>query len=294
MEQMEIHVCERGKPLTIYSDLGSQLVRAAKESNSLPPSDEDWSKIIEQGAQEGTRWSFAPAQAQHRDGLSESRVKAIKHSLDHLRPGTALNYVQFQVLMSKIAYLVNERPLAVTKKNDSQGEPVVLTPNMILLGHSGRVKSTDVSDVSTSKYLRSLAVVDKVEAEWWNLFRCQVFHSLLPYPKWSQLHRNLQINDVCILRGDKSLDVMKADYRLCKIVKRKLDKYGVVRTVVVTLARRDTRVSRSSLLPPKMKEMTVAIQRLVLIHPADMDEGPPDDLDLGEDEATGLLSPAQG
>ena len=76
---------------------------------------------------------------------------------------------------------------------------------------------------------------------------------MLPYQKFkdAKRHSNIQVGDVCLLKYDGKVN---DTFRLCRVVKVKKDKKGVVRTAQVQLRPRD---SREKLLPYKSKKPTV-------------------------------------
>ena len=60
----------------------------------------------------------------------------------------------------------------------------------------------------------------------------------------------------------------KADYRICKVVEVEKDAKDLVRTVVVAIRPRDSREKSLPYKSKRMKTMKLAVQRLVLICPA--------------------------
>ena len=61
--------------------------------------------------------------------------------------------------------------------------------------------------------------------------------------------------------------VGKADYRLCKVVEVEKDAKGLVRTVMVAMRPRDAREKSLPYKSKKLKNLKLAVQRLVLICP---------------------------
>ena len=78
-----------------------------------------WSRIAEDGAKDGTEWEFVPAGCQFRNGLAESRVKAVKSTLKHVMESTligskpTLHYAELCTLLAQCANIVNDRPISI-------------------------------------------------------------------------------------------------------------------------------------------------------------------------------------
>ena len=80
------------------------------------------------------------------------------------------------------------------------------------------------------------------------------------YNNWKKEDPNLKIGDVCLARYEHKLG--KADFRICKVEK------DLVRTVMVDMRPRDSREKSLPYKSKKMRTMKLAVQRLVLICPA--------------------------
>ena len=130
------HVSQRGIPLMVHSDRGSQLVAAKKELCD-DPLRYDWDAIAASTAREGTLWKFTPAGGQWRNGATESFVKKFKNSFYHLYKGTKLNYIELLSAVKRISNILNHRPISVQRtKTDEHDEDFLspLTPNMLVTG----------------------------------------------------------------------------------------------------------------------------------------------------------------
>jgi hypothetical protein len=79
--QWENFTALRGHPSVVVSDRGSQLTSANNYvtwTKNEDPSNWDWDSVVTNGSRRGTEWRFVPAGCQYRNGLAESRVKALK------------------------------------------------------------------------------------------------------------------------------------------------------------------------------------------------------------------------
>ena len=133
----EEFISRKGKPKSVVSDRGSQLVRAGMVlAEKELPQNWKWEDVVRTNAT--TNWEFVHVGSQHRNGLSESLVKVLKKSLHHaLSPGTVLRYSELVTLLAKVAYAINSRPLGLSSTSqESQQDDFLspITPNQLLLG----------------------------------------------------------------------------------------------------------------------------------------------------------------
>ena len=89
---------------------------------------------------------------------------------------------------------------------------------------------------------------------------------MVPYKKWKKEMANLAIGDICLVKYDHK--VGKSDYRICKVVEVEEDAKGLVRTVTIAMRPRDSREKSLPYKSKKLKNLRLAVQRLVLICPA--------------------------
>ena len=262
----EEFISRKGKPRSVVSDRGSQLVRAGMVlAEKEKPVNWKWKDVVRNNAT--TNWEFVPVGSQHRNGLSESLVKILKKSLHHaLSPGTVLRYSELVTLLAKIAHAINSRPLGLSSTSqDSQQEDFLspVTPNQMLLGTTdddAPPMEYDESDKLTAR----LAYVSEVYNAWWRAWYQQVLPTLVPCKKWRKESRNLQVGDIVFMYYPSSV---QDDYRLAKITETFPDEKGLVRTVRVCYRKRD---KREKMLPYKAKPLTeelVAVQRLSVLLP---------------------------
>ena len=259
----------RGRPARVYTDLGSQLVKAANYAgNEEDPANWNWRKIEEVEGRQGTEFRFCPAATAWRNGMAEQRVCGLKKGLDLLMVSGAqsLNYSEFVSLLRSCANLINDRPLGVRHHNKGvEGELLPLTPNLLLLGKTstGDLDSTAMED-KEDKFTRRAALVDKLEREWWQMWYTQCFDSLFPFPKWRHAMQNLKVGDIVLFGSDNK--VGKGDYRLARVCDVNLDDDGLARDVIVEY--RPRRGAKGLPYTSKnLEKKKLPIQRLVLIQP---------------------------
>ena len=140
----------RGCPSEIQSDEGSQLIAASKEIAQLV-GDWDWKPVHEWATTNSIRWKLAPAEGQHQNGLSESLIKSVKHSIKHkITGGNVLTFSNLQTILFEIANIINSRPIGALNASDSE-QPCPITPNHLLLGRASAEVPQGPFDMTASK-----------------------------------------------------------------------------------------------------------------------------------------------
>ena len=118
----------RGCPSEIQSDQGSQLIAAAKDIASLV-ADWDWKPIQEWAASRQIKWTLAPAEGPHQNGLSEAMIRSVKRSIKHkITINIILTFSQLQTVLFEVANIINSRPLGIVSGSDPE-QPSTITPN---------------------------------------------------------------------------------------------------------------------------------------------------------------------
>ena len=262
------HVADHGRPSTVHSDRGSQLVAAGKEV-----ADYDWDEIARKTSIHGTKWDFTPAGAQWRNGAVEIFVKKFKKSFEVLYHKTRFNYAELSCALKRIANVLNDRPLSIQKSSKPYPDDdflTPLTPNMLVTGRScGRAPVTKdyaPDDLPEER----LSYIEELERAWWYQYKVQYFASLVPTQKWLEAQRNMQPGDVVLIEyKHKSFP---GTYRLGRVKEVEIDSSdGLVRTCTVCyrLVKPSKRNPRDSLQDVTAKEVRLPVQRLVLIVPVE-------------------------
>ena len=217
----------RGCPSEFRSDQGSQLMSAAKEIQELV-AEWKWEEIHDWCTDRRIRWTVVPAEGQHQNGLSESLVKSVKHSILHKIGGNVLSYAELQTALFEIANIINSRPIGIVSGSDPE-QPTPITPNDLLLGRStGEVPQGPFDDCRVIN--RRFRFVQNLVTEWWESWYQTVLPSLVPSYKWKQRHRNVQVGDVCLIQYKKE---RRATYRLGRVVEVQKGEDGLVRKVTL-------------------------------------------------------------
>ena len=264
----EEFVFRKGRPDSIVSDRGSQLVAAGivlanKDSPSIQL---DWKKVVSVNC--ATDWKFVPIGGQHRNGLSEATVKVMKKSLAlALHPSVELVYAELVTLLARISYSINSRPLTISNISpNSQQEDLLmpLTPNHLLLGRA-TVEVPDFEYDESNRFSARLSYVQQVFKIWWDKWIQDVLPTLVPCKRWKDIKKNINVGDVVMMKYEGSI---KNDYRLARVKETFPDHKGLVRTVKVMYRRRDKREPSDKYWRKLPVEEIVSIQRLALLQVA--------------------------
>ena len=135
-----------------------------------------------------------PAEGQHQNGLSESLIKSVKRSINHVVGENILTFSELQLALYEIANIINSRPIGVLSMSAPE-YPIPQTPNDLLLGRSFNAASPgpfNTKVTTTKRFLFIQAIVDN----WWQRWYDAVLPSLVRSYKWQQKHRNVIVGDV--------------------------------------------------------------------------------------------------
>ena len=230
LQTLRRFVSIRGCPEEIQSDQRSQLIAVANDIAQLVEK-WDWKPIHEWASCNKIKWTLAPPEGQHQNGLSESLVKLTKRSLENKIRGHALTFSQLQMVLFEIANIMNSRPLGVISGSDPEC-PSPITPNDLILGRASSEVPQGPFDLTNSpkNITKKFRFLQDLVTQWWESWYQTVFPSLVPCYKWLQRHRNVEVGDVCLIRYKKEI---RATYRLGRVHEVKKGADGLVRTVAL-------------------------------------------------------------
>ena len=219
----------RGCPGEIQYDQGSQLIAAAEDIAQLV-SNWDWEPIHQWASTNKIKWTLAPAEGQHQNGLSESLVKLTKRSIQHKISDNILTFAQLQTALFEIANIINSRPIGIVSGSDPSC-PAPITPNHLILGRASADVPQGPFDHDKSKSItKRFRFLQYIVSQWWESWYQLVFPSLVPSYKWLQRHRNVKVGDICLIKYRKET---RSTYRLGRVKEVKVGSDSLVRTVVL-------------------------------------------------------------
>ena len=166
--------------------------------------------------------------------------------------------------MCEAEAVVNSRPLKAEGTTSSEtAEP--LTPNhfltvktKVVLPPSGKFTS---SDQYSRKWWRR---VQHLTNEFWSRRKKEFLLSLQTRQKWTRPRKNLQVNDVVIVKDD---DIPRNQWKMGRVIEAQPDQDGLVRKVILG-------IGSPSLTPEGKRNQPLSTQerpidKLVLLMPED-------------------------
>lgn len=206
-------VSVRGFPKIVYSDRGTQLVKANKGLTGGMV-DLDFDEIAKFGGKEGMCWKFTKgADAPWQNGCSESLIKSVKRALTYSIGDKVLQFGELQTVFFEVANLINERPIGV-KPGCDINLGTYLSPNDLLLGRTSNkappgMYNTDASLVKCFKY------VEEVINCFWKKWTRDFFPTLIVRTKWHVEKRNVQPGDVVLV---KDSNAVRGKWKLAQVL----------------------------------------------------------------------------
>ena len=276
----------RGNVRRIISDPGSQLVGAAKE---LKEWRKGWSesKLAEFGAKNGIDWQFIMASSQHQNGGAEimvKLVKGVKESLLRQLGEHILSLDELNTVLAETASIVNSRPIGIKPNKDTDSE--FLCPNSLLLGRNsdrtdaGPFMSEDQFDQGQKMDQDRFQLVQLIINQFWITWIKLYFPTLLVRKKWHHSQRNLAVGDICFLQES---NLLRGEFRRCRVSKVFPDKHGVVRNVEILVAHRQD--GSRTYHPQALSRLNRHVGNLIVIKPVEEELEPANDSELDHSNA---------
>ena len=190
----------RGVPSKIISDNQTSFTRANKDLIEWYASI-DWKEVERKTGSNfhysaGIEWIFNPPHAPHFGGAFEIMVKAVKRALKDCASSADLDEEEFRTLVSKVASLLNNRPIQAFVPLDSE-DLEVLTPNHFLIAQGDSVFPPDLPESNRSLGAR-LRLQDNIQKHVWKRFQKELLPLLAPRRKWRATVPELKVDDIII------------------------------------------------------------------------------------------------
>ena len=197
----------RGTPNFIQSDPGTQLKAAGKIVQLW-----DCTRICEFAKTKNITWKIIPTNSQHYNGAVEAMIKSAKICLKQIIGVSPMTKGEIDTVLSEVMQKLNSRPLMVRAGSDTESMGPI-TPNHLLSGRA----SMEIPEINTdgqASLTKRLRFVDEISKQFWNKWFKQVFHKLVPSPKWNTEKRNAQVGDTILLKEES---MVQSKYKLGRI-----------------------------------------------------------------------------
>ena len=261
-------ICRRGPVRQMRSDNGSNFIGARRElKEALAEMDRDQVKV--EMLKENCDWfevKFNVPSARHMGGIWERQIRSVRTVLSALLEsnGQQMNDEALRTFMCEAEAVVNSRPLTA-ESITSPGSAEALTPNhfltlktKVVVPPPGIFKS---ADLYSKKWWQR---VQHLTNEFWLRWKKEFLLSLQERQKWTKPRKNLQVNDVVIIKED---DVPRNQWRVCRVVEALPDEDGLVRKVKLEVGNRNLASSGKRSQP--LATLERSIHKLVLLMSAE-------------------------
>ena len=170
--------------------------------------------------------------ASHMGGIWERQIRTVRSVLSALleKNGHQMNDEALRTFMCEAEAVVNSRPLTA-EGTTSSDTAVPLTPNhfltlktKVVLPPPGKFTS---ADLYSRKWWRR---VQHLTNEFWARWKKEFLLSLQTRQKWTRPRKNLQVNDVVIVKDE---DTPRNQWKMCRIIEAQPDQDGLVRKVML-------------------------------------------------------------
>lgn len=227
----------RGPVRQLRSDQGTNFVGARNELQQAL-STLDHNKIRQELVKTNCDWidfKMNVPEASHMGGVWERQIRTVRNVLASLltQHASQLDDETLRTFMVEAEAIVNCRPLTVDTINSPQ-MPEPLTPNHLLTMKSkvilfppGEFQRADI--YSRKRWRRVQFLAD----EFWRRWRKDYLQSLQPRQKWQTKRRNLQVDDVVIVKNENE---PRNCWKTARVEEAHPDEDGLVRKVRLKIA----------------------------------------------------------
>jgi hypothetical protein len=217
----------RGKPASIFSDNGTNLVAGEKElREGIDKLNSE--KVTTHAAELNIKWNFSPPSGPHFGGVWERMVQSSKRALRAVLQDQSVTDEILQTVFSEVMSLLNGRPL--TNVHMDPREPEALTPNHFILGrHEPHIPPNITDDshkLTRRRWMQTQIIVDQYWARWMR----EYVPNLIERQKWFRPTKRLEVGDEVIIIDENN---RRGEWPVGVVIKTLPDNQGVVRKAVV-------------------------------------------------------------
>jgi len=225
-------ISRRGPIRQLRSDRGTNFVGAKKELQEAVKQ-LDQTKIQEFLLKRNCDWfkfEMNVPSSSHMGGSWERQTRTVRSVLSALleENGRQLDDESLRTLMCETESVVNSRPLSVENLNSPNG-PEPLTPNHLLTSKTQVVLPPPSEFQRADLYSRRRwRRVQHLINEFWSRWKKEFILSLQQRQKWIRPRRNLQVNDIVLIKDGNA---PRNQWPMARVEDTTLDSDGLVRKV---------------------------------------------------------------
>ena len=226
-------VSRRGCPTTIHSDNGTNFVGARNQLHQLYAflrTAKVDASIHNHLLTQRITWHTLPERAPHFGGLWEAAVKSAKYHLKRVVGTQILTYEELSTVSTQVEACLNSRPLTTMTSHDSDGL-TPLTPGHFLLLKPPTAYPEYPGLPEEPCKLKKWHLCQSIVQHFWDRWSREYLQSLQTRTKWKTAHPNFQVDDIVILKEDKTFS---CHWPIARIIETYPGKDGLVRVVRIT------------------------------------------------------------
>lgn len=242
-------VARRGAPEYMYSDQGTNLVRADKD---LQEAVDSWAstEVQDYVNWNGVQWKFIVPSAPHQGGIWEAAVKQMKHHMKRIIGADKYTYEAVSTLLAEIEACMNSRPICAM--SDDPNDVSALTPAHFLIGEPLKLPLPARHDLAPKMAVGFFKELQVRTNSFWRIWSEEYLSSLLERPKWRELKDNLRPGQLVLIKNE---NLAPTFWPMGRVIQVKKSKDGCV---------------RSALIKTQAGELERPVQKLVVL-PVDED-----------------------
>ncbi|GBN32020.1 hypothetical protein AVEN_169113-1 [Araneus ventricosus] len=214
-------ISRRGRPATIYSDNGTNLVGTSNELKSV-----DWGKIQEYASVKKIQWKFNPPSAPWWGGFWERLIGMLKSILRKVLGKASLQFEELCTVLCDAEGIINSRPL--TYLSEDNEDLVALTPAMFLQDVK-EIGVPDIDQIDAKRMNKRFFYRQKLCQDLRKRFRIEYLGHLREFSKICN-ESKIKEGDI-VLIGDSN--VKRINWPLGRVIKLYLGKDKQVRLVEI-------------------------------------------------------------
>ena len=177
-------------------------------------------------------WHNTPPNAPHFGGLWESAVKSMKRNLKRLMGTLLFTFEELTTMACQVEACLNSRPLLPITSHNQDGL-MTLTASHFLLFKAPQAFPEDPRLPEEPHLLKSWNKCQSVIQHFWSRWSREYLNTLQSRTKWQREKPNLQVEDIVILKNDKSIS---CHWPLARIIEVQPGKDGLVRVATIKTA----------------------------------------------------------
>ncbi|UYV82752.1 hypothetical protein LAZ67_22000735 [Cordylochernes scorpioides] len=194
----------RGRPSTIYSDNGTNLVGTRNLFARLK-----WDKIVKETQEQRISWKLNPPTAAWWGGFWERMIRMIKNLLRKILGHKKLNYEQLETCLIEVESTINKRPLTYITENSDDLIP--LTPAMFLQDRTTHFP--EIEKITADTFRRKQRGLQQMKRELRQRFRKEYLGLLVQKGKEGS-EFTLRIGEIVLIGNE---DQKRIDWPMAKI-----------------------------------------------------------------------------